>query len=62
MINEKSLKAGSKRPGELTLSGLFKLLRVGDWVRVRYLNNRCFTELQDVLESYKAPSNATMAT
>ena len=55
MINEKSLKAGTKRPGELTISDLFKLLRAEDWLRIRYLNGRCFAEIQDVLESYKAP-------
>lgn len=55
IINEKSLKAGTRRPGELTISDLFKLLRVDDWLRIRYLNSRCFTEIQAVLVSYKAP-------
>lgn len=55
IINEKSFTPGSKKPGEKTLSDLFKLLRVEDWLRIQYLNNRCFIEINDVLKSYKAP-------
>lgn len=55
IINEKSLTPGSKKPGEKTLSDLFKLFRAEDWLRIQYLNNRCFAEICDVLKGHKAP-------
>ena len=55
IINEKSFTPGSKKPGEKNLSDLFKLFRIEDWLRIQYLNNRCFAEIYDVLKSHKAP-------
>ncbi|WP_080240686.1 hypothetical protein [Spirosoma rigui] len=55
IINEKSFTPGSKKPGEKSLSDLFKLLRVEDWLRIQYLNNRCFSEISEVLNNHKAP-------
>jgi hypothetical protein len=55
IINEKTFTPGSKKPGEKSLSDLFKLLRVEDWLRIQYLNNRCFAEIREVLHDHKAP-------
>lgn len=55
MINEKMVAPGAKKPGEKTLSDMFKLLRTEDWLRIKYLNSRSFLEIQDVLANYKAP-------
>lgn len=55
IIGEKAVTPGATKPGEKTLGDLFKLLRSEDWLRIQYLNNRCFLEIQDVLANYKAP-------
>lgn len=55
IISEKAVTPGANKPGEKTIGDLFKLLRSEDWLRIKYLNSRCFLEIQDVLAGYKAP-------